>query len=402
MTGSLTYAEQKYGCDIDLFSEVSLNDPFDNYRSFRDMGRVAYMRAHKVWIITRYDEVKGVLADPKTFSSAEGPVINNVLNKAWKGMAVASDGKDHAHLRQVMMQVLGPRSSQTWAEDIKRTAKTIVDDLLEHREFDAVVDFAQMMPMLSVLHVLGLSPDIETRRDLLHWATDAYDACGPDGTYREDHLTRSIPNLYTYASENITRGKVRPDSVGDLTFRAVDAGQITEEMAAGIIGSYITAGLDTTASGIGNMMLLLCQHPEQWKILRDDPSLINSAFLEAVRMETPIQWFARVTTRDVEFDDVVIPAGTRLVHYYGSANRDERHYVEPNRFDVRRNPVDSMAFGFGVHSCVGRWLSDLEVQSLMKEFVTRVDRLELLGEPVRHMNNTIRSLERLPVRVHVR
>lgn len=391
-------AEDRYGCDIDLFSHQSLLNPYPDYKAYQDIGRIAYMRPHSMWIVTRYDEVKQVLANPATFCSQEGVGMSVDLNTAWKGFAPMLDGADHAPLRQVMMQTLGPRAALTWQADIEKVAARIVDEAVERGECDGAVDIAQMMPMLSVVYILGLDPDLETRRNLLHWATDTYDVAGPEGSYAK--TLPSMGKLYAYALENCTRDKVRPGSVGDLTYQAVDKGQITEEQALGIVGGYFTAGLDTTASGIGNMLMLLARNPDQWQILREDPSLIQSAFLEAVRLESPAQWFTRVTTKEVSFDDVVLPKGTRLMHSYGAANRDVRHYPDPDRFDVRRNPADNMAFGHGVHTCMGKWLSNLEVGALFGELVKRVETIELVGEPVQHINNIIRSLDSLPIRLN--
>ena len=389
-----------YGTDIDLFSRESLADPAADYHQLQDIGPLAYMRRYDLWAATRYSAVQRILTNPDVFCSSQGIGMNETLNTAWKDFAPTQDGAAHAPLRQVMMQTIGPRSVQAMQPNIEKIARDLVEDVVSKRRFDAVVDFAQMMPMLSVVELLGLSPDIETRRELLHWATDTYNVCGPDGTF--DNELPSMQKLYEFAIANLTRDKVRPGSIGDLTFKAVDAGQIEETQAIGIIGGYFTAGLDTTAAAIGNMMMLLTKNPDQWEILKANPNLVGSTYNEAVRIEAPAQWFTRVTTRPVEFDDIHLPAGTRILHSYGAANLDERHYPDADRFDVRRNPTDHLAFGQGPHMCMGKWLSNLEVNSLMGEFVRRVDTLRPAGEPVRHINNLIRSLDSLPVEISLR
>jgi cytochrome P450 len=126
---------------------------------------------------------------------------------------------------------------------------------------------------------------------------------------------------------------------------------------------------------------------------------VPSAFLEGVRVESPAQFFSRVTTRDVDVDGIVIPEGSRVVHSYGSANRDERHYADADRFDVRRNPVDTVAFDYGVHTCPGRTLSSLEGHALFGALARRVSRIELAGEPTRLPNSITRGLDTLPLRV---
>ncbi|MFC9840177.1 cytochrome P450 [Rhodococcus sp. NPDC127530] len=120
---------------------------------------------------------------------------------------------------------------------------------------------------------------------------------------------------------------------------------------------------------------------------------------ECARMESTAQWFTRVTSCEVQIGEITIPAGSRMLHSYASANRDERHYPNAHVFDVRRNPTDHLAFGYGPHSCVGKNLSGLEVNSLFKELAKRVDRIELNGEPHLHPNNIIRGLESVPLKI---
>ncbi|MFC9837868.1 cytochrome P450 [Rhodococcus sp. NPDC127530] len=389
-----------YGTDVDLFSRASLLDPYADYQSLRDIGEIGYLTRYDMWAVTRYEGVKRVLSQPEIFVSGRGIAMNDTVNTAWAEFAPCLDGDDHAPLRRVMMQSIGPKAASQHKETIEAAAKRLVDNVVEQGEFDAVTEFAQLLPTSVILDLIGLDPDQQTRINLLHWATDSYNCCGPDGTF--DDTLPSMEKLYGYVLENMGPEGFRPGSIGHQTWEAADRGVITPEQAMGILGGYATAGLDTTASAIGSLMMLFAHHPDQWSLVRDDPSLIPSAVMEGVRIESPAQWFTRVTTQDVEFGDVVVPTGTRLLHSYGAANRDERKYPDPDRFDVRRNPADNLAFGFGVHACMGKSVSNLEIFSLLTELTSRVDRIEPLGPPIRHVNNLIRSLESQPVRIHPR
>jgi cytochrome P450 len=402
MTTTFPATEVPAACssDVDLFSQASLNDPYADYKELRDIGRVAYMRRYHMWAVTRYEEVKRVLGEPGTFASGQGIGMNQTLNDAWHGMAPTLDGADHAPLRRVMMQTIGPKAATTHQAFISERARTIVDEAVERGEFDAVTDLAERLPTSVVLELVGVEPEQEMRTTLLHWATDSYHCCGPDGTF--DHTLPNMARLYAWAIENFARDKVAPGSIGARTWAAVDRGTITDMQAIGILGGYATAGLDTTASAIGSMMMLFAENPGQWALVRDNPDLVPSATLEGTRVETPAQWFTRVLSRDVDFDDVVLPAGTRLYHSYGAANRDERHYRDPDRFDVQRNPVDTLAFGHGVHTCMGRSLSNMEIHALFGALAAKVRTIEPAGEPKRHLNNLIRGLRSYPVRVQAR
>ncbi|MCD2131403.1 hypothetical protein LQ424_06375 [Rhodococcus qingshengii] len=240
-TAATTAVEEKYSTDIDLFSSESLNEPYKYYRKLRDVGRAAYMTKYGMWAITRYDEVKGMLSDWETFSSAQGIGISNVLNEAWRDFAPCKDGAEHLPMRQMMMSTLGPKAVNAYRQDVEVAAAELVDEVIEKGEFDAVVDFAQLMPIRIFLQVLGVSPDLQTRYDMLHWATDTYNCAGPDGTFTQTQP--SMEKLYGWALENVTPENARPGSVADLTWQSVKRGEISDIDAKATIAAYMTAGL---------------------------------------------------------------------------------------------------------------------------------------------------------------
>jgi len=167
----------------------------------------------------------------------------------------------------------------------------------------------------------------------------------------------------------------------------------------GIVLGHTVAGTETTANGISNVLWLLAQHPERWAAVRDEPGLATSTVRECLRLESPVQWFSRVTTQEAAFGDITLPAGTRSIHNYGSANRDERHYADAEWFDIRRDPQDALSFGFGVHNCPGQYIANLEIVTLLIAMTRRIVRFELTGQPERRINNLTRGLRSLPVRV---
>ena len=162
------------------------------------------------------------------------------------------------------------------------------------------------------------------------------------------------------------------------------------------IVAYTWPGIDTTVNTLGVAVYLFATHPDQWDLVRNDPSLIPSAFAEVLRLHAPVHYFTRLTTEPVDIDGLEVPAGQRVLVMYGSANRDERHYAEPDRFDVTRNPLDQLAFGRGIHLCVGINLAKLEALAYMTALVRHVERFELVGEPQWLRNNTLHGLRRAP------
>ncbi len=153
----------------------------------------------------------------------------------------------------------------------------------------------------------------------------------------------------------------------------------------------INPSLDTTVNATSALLVLLARNPDQYDLLRADPSLIPHAINEAIRLESPIRGFTRVSTRDQDYDGVTLPEGARTMVLYASANRDERKWPDPERFDVTRRPSDHLGFGYGVHSCVGMHLARLEIQSLMEAIVRRVRRIEVRNTEQR-INNILRGL----------
>jgi cytochrome P450 len=172
---------------------------------------------------------------------------------------------------------------------------------------------------------------------------------------------------------------------------AADAGAIPAEAAPILVTAYVTAGLDTTVNALGHAVWLLAEHPDQWEALRADLSLVPQAFREVLRYESPVQAFGRTVRTDGTVGDVVLPAEARLAVLYGSANRDERRWADPDRFDVTRDTAEHLAFGYGLHGYAGQALARIEGEAVLNALLDKVSRIEA-GTPVRRFNNILRGL----------
>jgi cytochrome P450 len=197
----------------------------------------------------------------------------------------------------------------------------------------------------------------------------------------------------------MSRESLTPGSWGAAAYEAADRGEISHEDAARMMGAFVVAGMDTTVNAIGSAIWLLAERPDQFAALRADPGLAKSAFEETLRFESPVLLFARGATRDAEIEGIRIAAGDRVVLLFGSANRDELRYPEADKYDITRNPLDHVAFGYGIHVCVGAGLARMEGPAILASLARRVETLECSGEPRRHLNNVIRGLASLPVSV---
>jgi cytochrome P450 len=383
--------------DIDLWSDEVLMDPFPHYKRLRDLGPVVHLTRYGIYGLFRYEQVRGALYDWESFSSAQGVAFNPMANEAWKDSILTMDPPEHRTLRKVFDDALRPKFVRKVAGDIEKRAEELVDEVLARGEFDGVIDFARRLPVDIVMDLVGFPKD-ENRSKILGWAEGSFNFAGPEGERQLSSLPGAQAQLQ-YLLQEASPDNLLPDSFGQIVYAAADRGEITQQQAVTMMLGFMNAGLDTTINATSSTLWLFAQNPDQWDAVREDPKLVPSAFLEGVRVESPAQFFSRVTTKDVDVDGIVIPAGSRVVHSYGSANRDERHYADPDRFDVRRNPVDTVAFDYGVHTCPGRTLSSLEAHALFGALARRVSRIELAGEPTRLPNSITRGLDTLPLRV---
>ena len=167
-----------------------------------------------------------------------------------------------------------------------------------------------------------------------------------------------------------------------------------------LVRSLLSAGLDTTVSALGSAVHLLATNPDQWERLRADSSLARAVFEETIRLESPVQQFFRTAAHDTELAGVQIAQDDRVMLFFGSANRDPRSWEDPDRFDVTRKPSGHLAFGMGIHGCLGQVVARTEGETLFVALARKVEHIELAGEPQRHLNNSVRRLASLPVTFH--
>lgn len=381
---------------IDLFSDESLTDPYDGYRRLRDEGPAVYLEKHDIWVIPRFAGVRDALRDWEHFSSDRGVALNDAMNEANVGTVLASDPPDHTKLRRVLSDQMSPGAIKKLNDQIMARADELVAGLVAQGEFDAVQELAGVFPISVVADLVGL-PD-EGRENFLTWANAVFDGFGPEND-RSSAAFPVIEEMWEYLGKVAVRERLTPGSMGMAVFEAADRGEIDAESCFPLMAAYVAAGMDTTINSIGTMFLLLAENPDQFEILKSDRSLIRSAGNEVLRIESPLQLFGRLTTAEQTVEGQVIPAGANVAVLFGSANRDERKWDDPDVFDVTRNPVDHMGFGHGIHRCAGSSLARLEIESVLTSVLNRVDKIELAGDPDRRLNNTIRGLRNLPVSV---
>jgi cytochrome P450 len=382
--------------DIDLFADDVLSDPYPHYKVLRDAGPITYLKKYDIHALSRYQQVRDALADWETFSSAEGVGLNDTFNQALTGTIIASDPPHHDNLRNVLSDRLSPRALRSLGPDISRRVEEHIAVLVERGSFDSVTDLARVIPVSIVLDLLGFP--LEGRDGLMEWGEETFNAVGPANRRMQDALPK-MQEMFGWLEGTCTRDRMLPGGFATTIHEAADRGEIPREAVVPLMAGYSIPALDTTVSALASAISLFADNPDQWDAVRADRSLIPSAFNEVLRLEAPVQLFTRVTHKPYETEGVGLPVGTRVLLLYGSANRDERQYPDPDRFDVRRGAADHLTFGYGIHGCAGQGLARLEGHAVLAAFAKRIERFDITGEPTRKLNNSTRALSSLPTTV---
>jgi len=365
-------------CDVDLYDATINADPYDAYRAIRDAGPVVWLPATGVWAMGRYADVRAALRDHELFSSASGPAVNETANQAAGLLAscLISDPPQHETFRKVIAPPLRPGAMRALESLMTDQAVALVEGVLGRESFDGVAEFAHVLPLTVVRSLVGL-PAVG-QENMLRWGTASFESFGPDSPRTRAAVEDMGPALeFVFAPDLAERCDPHGWAAG--VFDAVARGDITEMQGPSLLLDYMNPSLDTTIGAISHLLRLLADNPDQWDLLRADPTLIPHSINEALRVESPVRGFSRVTTADHRIGEVALPRGSRVLMLFGSANRDERKWTDPERFDIARKPSDQLGFGFGIHSCVGMNLARLEMRCLLEAMIPRVARIEVDG-----------------------
>jgi cytochrome P450 len=388
--------------DDDPFGPEILADPYDFHARLREAGPVALLPRYGVYAMGRYAEVYASLTDWQTFVSSRGAGLTDFAReKPWRppSLLLEADPPDHTVVRTAMGAVISPRTVRALRADFAPVAEELADRLVARGVFDAVTDLAEVYPLQVFPDAVGLP--VDGRENLLPYGALAFNAFGPHNDLLEAALATAAP-VQEWILASCRRDSLAPGGFGAALWAAADRGEITHEQAPLLVRSLLSAGVDTTVYGIANAMYALASHPAQWKLLHADPSLAKFAFDEALRWESPVQTFFRTTTRTVDVSGVEIPSDSKVLLFLGAANRDGRHWGDDaGSFDIRRRAGGHVAFGMGVHQCVGQPIARLEAELVLAALARRVRRVEFAGDPVPKLNNTLKGWASVPLAVTV-
>lgn len=394
MSGVLSVSPRS---DIDLYSDAALSDPYPVYRMLRDAGSAVYLERVDAWFIGRFRDVRSALNDWQRFSSANGIGLNPIINEAWDEALICQDPPVHTARRKLITDVLSPMALRPVAQTIDERARALADKLVGMGEFDAVADFAHDLPINVVMDLIGWPREVRPR--LLELAEGSWNAAGPDNARMRSGLTQ-LGQMMALIADIYDRNSVEKGGFAEQLIHASHQGLISRDTAIGMLAGYIVAAFETTISAMASGIWLFAENPAEWEKLRSDTRLAVSAANEIVRMESPLQNFARWTTRDAEMTDgTVVPAGQRVILSYASANRDERQFRDADSFVIDRAEKQTLGFGHGPHGCAGQGLARMELTAVFSALADRIADIAIIGEPERALNNVSRGFRRLPARV---
>jgi cytochrome P450 len=375
-------------------------DPYPYYAWLREHHPVYYNDKLGFYVLSRYADVEAAARTPDVFSSAQGIGPE----RAPVAMMIAKDPPDHTRLRRLVSKAFTPKMVEQLAPRIQEIVDELLDAALPLGAFDLVQDFASPLPVIMIAEMLGVEP--ERRADFKRWS-DAVIHVTAGGAQYGDMPTylQSWQEFKAYVSQIIAERRRSPRN--DLVSALVQAQDERDALTLNEILNFclllLVAGNETTTNLITNGALALYTHEEQRQKLRGQPQLIQSAIEEILRYDGPIQGVFRTTTRDVEVRGTTIAAQSKVLLLWASANRDPEMFPDPDRFDIERTPNEHMAFGRGIHFCLGAPLARLEARIATQTILrrTKVTRPDPEGVRERVDNALFRGLKRFPVVVEL-
>jgi cytochrome P450 len=370
-------------------------NPYAIYESLRARGRLVPTRLGN-YVTTSHPVSNAVLRDRRLGARPDGAVDTSELNLSFLEM----NPPDHTRLRRVALPAFSPKAVATYGPRIEDTVSALLDKAIAAGSVDFVAALAAPLPIAVITDLLGV-PDADSAEfarvgRLIGSALDGIRSLrhARQLDAADQQLKLMFENLFA-----LRRREPRDDIVSHLVTAGGD--QITPDEMLPMCVLLLVAGFETTVNLLGNTVLTLLDHPDQWRDLCADPAgLAPKAVEEGLRYEPPVQRTGRVARQPLELDGKPVRTGQWVITLIGAANRDPEVYPDPNRFDIHRAPgPEHLAFSSGIHYCVGQPLARLEATIALRVLAERAPRLRRIGPVVRRNANTVRGPLRFPVAV---
>lgn len=382
----------------DPWDRAVMNDPYPFYEWLREEHRVYRNPEHGFYVLSRFEDVGTGLRDHKRLVSGDGTALHP------GPFGPNADPPDHTYERRILSHPFAPRTMRTFSAAIEQRVSALLDSAVEEREVDVVTDIANPLAMFSLAHTVGL-PDgeheswlditSETFRGIS--AREPSEVAGPTEVQvavwtRVDEVVEARKR-----SNELTDGADLVSAVIAAAEPDPDGRRLDRIARSSMVVSLVPPGLETTRHLIGSLFELIARYPHEWHKVRDGDVTPSQFVEEALRFESPVQGFFRGVREGLEVGGESLPAGSRVLLLYGAANRDERVFESASEFRPGRPSGEHLAFGAGIHYCVGAGLARLEVVTLVTTLAKLVKTVRLLGDGTRTPHALNRGWEHLPV-----
>jgi cytochrome P450 len=354
------------------------------------------------WFLTRHADVITAGKHPEVFSSYEGGTwLRDVSTQELEIQRQAMlniDPPMHTQMRKIINKAFTPRVVEGMADSIARHAADLVDSLGDGGEIDWVDRVSAEMPLLVLADILGIPSD--ERRLLFDWTNRMVGFDDPDVVDKSSYVS-AFGELFAYARTKTSEKRANPtgDVWSSVVNAEVDGVALNDDQLDRFFQLLVVAGNETTRNMLNGAIVLLHENPDQWRLLREDPSLMPQAIEEILRMYPPIFQFRRTCVQDTELSGQPIKTGDKVVLGYAAANRDESVFADPDTFDITRQHNPHVSFGFGTHFCLGSGVARLEGRTLLSKLFERFPKIEVTAAPVRLRSSFVNGITELPVRL---
>lgn len=347
--------------EFNPFDPLIQDDPYPIYRRLREHAPAYWSEPANTWVLSRYDDVSIALSDTETFSSAKGifpmpPGVNQA--DLFLPMLIMTDPPRHHQLRALVSRAFTPRRVALLEETVQLTTNQLLE-VVPDGQWDFVEMFAGALPAIVIAELLGVpSKDRDRFRT---WSSTLVQADPLSGS--RDGL-EAAASLYGYFAEFLAERRVTPrgDLISDLVSAEIDGERLSDEDVLGFCLLLLVAGHETTTNLLANSVVTLHDRPLDRRRMATDPSVLSSAIEELLRYDSPVQGLSRTLTRDVSIHGETLLRGQTALLLFGSANRDERAFSQADQFQIDRHPGRQVAFGRGLHFCLGAALARMEVR----------------------------------------
>jgi cytochrome P450 len=364
---------------MNLFSEETRRNPYPVYDHLRSASPVLQVQPD-VWVISDYEGVKRALHDHETFSSRAAPPGGKPFD--W---LIFQDPPRQTKLRNLIMRAFTPRSIAGLEPRIRELSRELLNETIERGEMDLTADYSVPLPLMVIAEMLGIP--IRDRPQFKRWADAILDLSntisgGEEAARVGRNFGEATVEMKSYLTGLLEERRAAPkdDLLTRLVQAEMDGERLTEEEILGFFQLLLLAGSETTTNLISNAILCFVEHPAELDRLRASPALLPSAIEEVLRYRSPVQVVFRAMKRDVEIHGQVIPEGKLVLVAIGSANRDPRQFEDPGRFEVGRDPNVHLAFGHGIHFCIGAPLARLEARIAIPDLLSRLKGFRLASD----------------------